>query len=187
MENFRILLTAFIIPFTNLIYLFIEHFCFNSDYISYSIGFCTLFVTIPLYFITALCIPKSILPIKWEIIKMVIITAIFGVVLIILCANIVPPIDDIADKSKLEKYEEIINNLEDYKKTNGTYPPKIEDNIHVFKYFHYNTKNADTDYILTVGNYYPTYNFCSAEKLDGCHTNAQHEKFGKWIKVVYED
>ena len=49
----RILLVAFLIPFTNLIYLFIEHFCFNSDFYSNLIGFFTLFCTIPLYSITA--------------------------------------------------------------------------------------------------------------------------------------
>ena len=188
----RILLVAFLIPFTNLIYLFIEHFCFNSDFYSNLIGFFTLFCTIPLYSITALCIPKSILPIKWDIITTTVLTAIFGIGLIILSEIIIPKIDDIAAKRKLEKYELIINNIEDYKKQNGVYPQKIEDNVQAFKQLYYNTKNSDKDYILTVGDGYITqYNYCSIEQLDSCYpkkTNyASYEKYGKWIKVVEFD
>lgn len=188
----RILLVSFLIPFTNLIYLFIEHFCFNSDFISNIIGFSSLFCTIPLCFITALCTPKFILPIKWEIIITTVLTAIFGIGLIMLSDIIIPKIDDIVAKSKLEKYEVIINNLEDYKKQNKVYPQKIEDNVQVFKQLYYNTKNSDTDYILTVGDgYFIQYNYCSTEQLDGCYSKktdyASYEKYGKWIKVVEYD
>lgn len=191
-KNLRILLTAFSIPFTNLIYLFIEHFCFGSEFNSNLIGFCTLFVTLPIAFLIGLCTPKSILPIKWGIIKTVILTAIFGVGLIILSESVISKIDDITAQSKLEKYEIIIENIENYKKQNGVYPQKIEDNVQKFKQFYYNTKNSDKDYILTVGDSYITqYNYCSSEELEGCYpqkTNyASYEKYGKWIKVVEFD
>jgi len=91
--NFRILLIAFVIPFTNLLYLIIEHLCFNSNLYSYVIGFCSLFISLPLYYIIALCTPKSILPVKWIVIKTIILTAIFGVVLILLSDIIVPVLE----------------------------------------------------------------------------------------------
>ncbi len=191
-KNLRILLTAFVIPFTNFIYLFIEYFCFNDNYKSYIIGLFTLCFTLPLFFIIGLCTPKSILPIKWNIVKTVVLTAIFGIFLIYLSLFIISNLEDIKVKNKLEYYDVLINEIENYKQQKGVYPQKIEDKVQKFKEFNYDTKNSGKDYILTVGDsYFKKYNYCSTDKLEDCYPketgNSSCEKFGKWIKVVIFD
>lgn len=161
--KYRIILTAFIIPFNNLVYLFIEHFYFRSEIISSFIGFYALFIILPIIFITTLCIPKSLLKFKWEIINTNILTYIFGWGLIILGGNIMSILDTIIEIPNLKKYEPLIQNIEKYKTQNGTYPQKVEDNV----------------------------KYCSNNKIDDCYPletdYSSFEKVWKWIKRIELD
>lgn len=80
----RVLLTAFLIPFTNLIYFYAEALLKGPEYSLY-IGYFAVFVTLPVIFLTALCTPKSVLPIKWYVILTDILMAIFGWIMIMIC------------------------------------------------------------------------------------------------------
>ena len=193
----RIVLTAFLIPFTNLIYLLIEQIFWGYNaIISFIIGFCALFAVLPLIFIVAAVIPKKLLPIKWFIVITVILTEIFGWILVFCAGPFVHFVDtmviDKINAKKLLKYEVLIENLEDYKTKNGVYPKTVEDKIKEFEYFYYKPINSDKDYILTVYDYYvKAYNYCTTTEPEGCHPEskgyADYEQFGKWIKVIEKD
>lgn len=190
--NSRILLTAILIPFTNLIYLFIEHFKYDFELYSEIIGGISLFVVLPLIFTAALFSPKKLLPYKWEIIKTDILMIIFGIVLIFMSGKLLIYCDNIVEQNKLKSYEPIIQSIEEYKLKNGIYPSKVRDKAMSFRQFRYTTKNENKDYILTVWNRYTLmYNYCSSDKFEGCYPNKTKRgysvKSGKWIKEIEYD
>ncbi len=126
------------------------------------------------------------------LVKPTYLAAIFGIGLIMLSLEIDQKISDITAKNKLDKYDVIIDDIENYKKQNGVYPQKIDDNVQEFEQFYYNPVNSGMDYILTVGDsYISLYKYCSSEKPDGCHPQATervlYEKYGRWIKAVEYD
>lgn len=81
----RVILTAFLIPFTNMIYFFIEGKFLGESFFSMIIGFFTLCGTLPIVSATALCCPKSILPFKWYIILTNFLMAVLGWIMILIC------------------------------------------------------------------------------------------------------
>lgn len=82
----RVLLTAFLIPFTNMIYFFVEMHLPDPIF-SLFLGFYSLYATLPIVFITALLTPKSILPIKWYVILTDVLMWIFGWIMIYICLS----------------------------------------------------------------------------------------------------
>ena len=193
----RIVLTAFLIPFTNMVYYLIENVLFRGDtIISLVIGAYSLFVILPLSFISTVFIPKKWLPIKWQTLITVILMEIFGW-LLIMFLGFLSSIEDKYITSKLEakdleKYEIIIQDLENYKTKNGVYPKTVEDSVKKFESFYYTPINSDKDYIITVYNLYTKkFNYCTSTEPEGCHPEskgyADYEQFGKWIKDIEKD
>jgi len=83
--NSRMVLTAFIIPFNNLIYFAAGCFINDSFWLfSMITGICMLFYFLPSVLITVLCTPKSWLPQKKYFIFTNILMGIFGWILIFL-------------------------------------------------------------------------------------------------------
>ena len=193
----RIVLTAFLIPFTNMVYYLIENVLFRGDtIITLVIGAYSLFSVLPLCFISTLFVPKKWLPIKWQIVITIMLMEIFGW-LLIMFLGFLSLIEDKyiiskLDAKDLEKYEIIIQDLEDYKTKNGVYPKTVEDNVKKFESFRYTTINSDKDYIITVYNHYTKkFNYCTSTEPEGCHPEskgyADYEQFGKWIKDIEKD
>ena len=189
----RIVLTAFLIPFTNMVYYLIENVLFRGDtIISLVIGAYSLFVILPLCFISTVFVPKKWLPIKWHIVITVILMEIFGWFLIMISVRVSSFINEKIEVKNLEKYEIIIQNLEDYKTKNGVYPKEFEDSVKAFNFFYYTPINSDKDYIITVYNHYTKkFNYCTSTEPEGCHPEskgyADYEQFGKWIKDIEKD
>lgn len=105
---------------------------------------------------------------------------------------ILPFVDKFVFTYKLNKYNPIIESIENYKQQNGTYPQTIEDSIKIFERFNYEIHNNGKDYKLSVGNgWYTHYSYCSSENIKGCKEGRdgfmEYKKFGKWIKAVYDD
>lgn len=189
-KNYRILLTSFLIPFTNFIYFIIDKIYFKTD-IPMLVGFCSLFFAIPTLFVLALSMPKSLFSplMKWYVIKTSVLMVVFGFCLMIVSLCIMPKVEAYVENNKLVKYDVIIKNIEDYKNLNGVYPQTLEDSVKSFQFFSYQPQNLNQDYILTVGDDYTRqYNYCSNEYMEGCFPkkmyNVSFEKCGDWIKVV---
>lgn len=190
----RIYLIAFLIPFTNLIYLFIEHyFLIGSDgMISMTIGFIMLFMFLPLTLITTFCIPKTLLPIKRDMITTQLLIIALGWIMVVLSGILINLSDNIINSIKVKKYETIIKNIEEYKTKHKKYPDKIEDTIKSFRNFEYSVENNNQDYVLVL---YNSSNFrlihCSSNEHKECelgyHYGYYNRKFGKWVKSVYDD
>ena len=193
----RIVLTAFLIPFTNMIYLLIEHLCIEDfAIISLIIGFCALFIFLPLSFISILFVPEKWLPIKWQIVITIILTEIFGWILVFCSGLLISFIDSVIvskiDAKNLEKYEVIMENLEEYKARNGVYPEKAEDTVKKFESFYYEPINSNSGYTISVFNkFHKGYKYCTTPEPEGCHPEskgyADYEQFGKWIKIIEKD
>ena len=83
----RVLMTAFLIPFTNMIYFYFTKLIGAEVLNDFSmlLGFFTVFAAIPIAFVTSLCLPKSILPFKWYIILTNILMEIFAWIMIFIC------------------------------------------------------------------------------------------------------
>ena len=84
----RVLMTAFLIPFTNMIYYFAMELIGAKVLNSFVIilGIYIVLVAIPIAFVTSLCLPKSILPFKWYIILTSILMEIFAWRMIFICS-----------------------------------------------------------------------------------------------------
>ncbi len=186
----RIFLVSFIFPFINAIYYIIERYIGDGSFAltSMIIGWYSLFVVLPLLFISILCMPKSLLPFKKEAIYTSIIMWIMGWFLILFSNIFIVICDNFIDKIELKKYDKVINQIEDYKIQNGVYPSEIENN---FENLHYFRENGGNDYIISVYKSDAQYNYCSAEKIKGCaegyYDYSSHKKSGKWIKVQDAD
>lgn len=192
-KNTRIILTAFIIPFTNLIYLFIEHFLFiHTDFEIYSIiiGACALVMLIPTALIVILCTPKSLLPLKKELAYICLLMEIFGWGLIFCVFPIISYIDKQIELSRLNRYEPLIQQIEDYKHHNGTYPEYVEDNVKGFKEFEY--EHSNKEFVIKVEDHWIiSYLYCSDNSNPSCqtgwHKSGYYTKVGKWTKADYSD
>ena len=190
--NLRIILIAFIIPFTNLIYYIIEHFLIDFEIFSMIIGFYTLFVFLPTALIVTLCAPKSILPFKKEFIKANILMGIIGWILICLSSFITDFIEWKIELNILNKYQPVIETIEQYKSENGLYPQNIDDNIKLFKNFNYEPQDNNNGFILELSNHWEkSYNYCSDSEYQHCkegwYSGGAHKKIGNWIKADYSD
>ena len=87
----RIFLVAFIVPFSNMIYYLTEYFIYKDRYgISLIIGFWALFVVLPLFGLTSLFIPKSLLPIKQKVLWTIVLMEIIGWILVHISFIIAP-------------------------------------------------------------------------------------------------
>lgn len=190
----RILLTAFLIPFSNMIYYFIEYFIINNTdcYVSMFIGFYSIVLLLPSLLFATLFVPKSLLPFKKEVIKTLSLMFLFGWILIFITGFLARNIDDITDNFKIQKYEPVIEQIEQYKKENSVYPDSAEDTVKLYKNFSYRVLNDNKDYILTISNHYTKeFNYCSNVILSGCHpettSHVYYKEFGKWIKAIEPD
>lgn len=193
----RMLLIAFAIPFTNLIYFLIGIILSFGKEFSLEIGSYSLFFILPTVFATALCLPKKWLSVKWEIVITSVLMWLFGIALIFLFLKSIFIMDEVDAKQSLKSYQPLIQSIEDYKTKYGKYPSKVTDNVKTFKYMHYITKNNGKDYILTVSDYEYTekYNYCSNKTFEGCHPDSDNAEpspdhyiqFGDWIKVYIDD
>ena len=150
----RIYLIAFIIPFTNLIYLFIEHyFLIGSDgMISMTIGFIMLFMFLPLTLITTFCTPKIFLPIKKDMIITQLLLIVIGWIMVILSGILINLSDNIVNSIKINKYNSIIESLEHYKTEHNRYPSQVEDTVKCYKNFEYKTEDNSQEYVLMLYN-----------------------------------
>lgn len=187
----RILLAAFMVPFTNMIYWIIAHFWGDVIFPMF-IGFLTLFMFLPSALIVTLCTPKSLLPLKKEFIVTNLLMGIFGWILIFISNIGEDFVNNKIALSKLEKYQPVIESLEQYKVNNGVYPETIEDNVKIYKNFSYEPQKDYKDYKLTVNDGYMTFfSYCTNDKIDGCYKgwyhSMKHSKIGKWIKAVDDD
>ena len=192
-KNFRIIFVAFIIPFLNFIYILAEEILTGGDvwFFSYILGAFALY-SFGCTFIIILFIPKSILLIKWDIIKSNILMTMFGIIFVAILQIILNPIDDYINTNKLEKYDILIEQLKTHKKQYGRYPENIQDNVKEYRNFYYTPINSNKDYILTLSNTYnKQFNYCTSKEPEGCypHKNLYHsyENFGKWIKIIAFD
>lgn len=194
--NLRILLISFSIPFTNLIYFVFESLNSWMAFTSLLIGAYALFILLPLIFITTICTPKNILPIKWDIIKTTCLTSIFGFILVILSNTITSKIDYIININKLKKYEPLIQSIEELKIQNGTYPydiskiSRIKNDPNTYPYYEY-IKRED-NYILKVHTTnFIQFNYCSDNTIEECqsgwHNYRIQNKFGKWTRSAEDD
>lgn len=87
----RIFLVAFIVPFSNMIYYLTEYFIYKDEYgISLIIGFWALSVALPLFGLTSLFIPKSLLPIKQKVLWTIVLMEIIGWILVHISFIIAP-------------------------------------------------------------------------------------------------
>ena len=190
----RIYLIAFIIPFTNLIYLLIEHyFIFGSDgMMSMFIGFFILFMFLPLTLITTCFIPKVWLPLKKDMITTQLLLITIGWIMVVLSGFLINISDNIVNSIKINKYNSIIESLEHYKTEHNRYPSQVEDTVKCYKNFEYKTEDNSQEYVLMLYNS-PAFllNYCSSDKLKECklgyHNGRYNRKFGKWVKSVYND
>ena len=185
----RIFLTAFMFPFTNAVYYIIEHYTGDGiELTSMIIGFYSLFGILPLVFLTALCIPKSLFPYKKEAIITPIIMWFMGWLLIVFSNIFLVVCDNFIDKIALKKYDKVINQIEDYKIQNGIYPNEIEI---MFDNLYYMPENGGNDYIISVYKSDVQYNYCTTPEIKGCsegyYDYSSHKKSGKWIKVQDAD
>lgn len=74
-----------------MIYYFTEYFIYKDKYdISLIIGFWALFVVLPLFGLTSLFIPKSLLPIKQKVLWTIVLMEIIGWVLVHISFIIAP-------------------------------------------------------------------------------------------------
>lgn len=192
----RILLIAFFIPFTNLIYFIIENLNNNTPFLSLIIGGNTLFTLLPLIFIVTFCTPQKLLPIKWEIIKTSCFTGLLGWFFIILLFITIESTRNITNANKLKKYEPLIQSIEELKIQNGTYPydisrtSKIKNNTSTYP--HYEYINRENNYILTVHtSKFVQFNYCSDNSMEECqsgwHKYRLQDKFGIWTRSVEDD
>ena len=192
-KNLRILLTAFLIPFNNLIYLAVGHFFYDDlESLSVTAGFISLFMFLPVALVATFCIPKSLLPFKKEAILTNILMWFIGWGLIIVALIAGGYIDELIEKISLSKYEPIIQQLEDYKQKNGVYPDSIEDKVGVYKEFSYKPQDYNKDFVLNLSNHWTmSYYYCSNDEYyycqEGWHDGGYYTKIGKWTKADYSD
>ena len=187
----RMFLVAFLIPFNNFIYLFIEHMFFSQntwDFISMIIGAYTLFMILPCILITTIFIPKAILPFKKEAIITNFLTGICGWILIILSGIIIGLVSNIADKMVLKQYDYVINYLEKCKNKEGIYPGDIDDK---FKNIIYEARDNNKEYVLKINIRNVEYYYCSDKQYEDCKTGYRggyyYSKLGKWTRGVLDD
>lgn len=192
-KNLRILLTAFLIPFNNLIYLAIGHFFYNDlEALSILGGFASLFMILPIALVVTFCIPKSLLSFKKEAIFTNILMWFFGWGLIFIALTVGDCIDKRVEAIRLSKYEPIIQQLEEYKSQNGVYPESIKDSVKAYKEFSYKPQDEGKDFVLNVGNHWTmSYYYCSNDEYYYCkkgwHDGGNYTKLGKWTKADYSD
>lgn len=196
-SKIRIFMTAFLVPFLNLIYLLIEN-CFGDGWFSCTIGFSMLLVFLPQIIIIILCIPKKNLPLKYKMSFTAFLMIVFGLIFIIFYAIGNNFVNNHIDIQKLQKSDYILTELENYKMKNGAYPQKIDNIIKEknFKGYEYKTSNNGQSFILELKvensiSYSKSFKYCSDKKDVYCKVGRYYEsyqtQYGKWIKSVFDD
>lgn len=151
----RMILTAFLIPFSIFIKCFLGYHIFDSnDPISYIM----LEVFLAITFVAILCAPRTLVSVKKEICTTCILMGIFALLFGFFGTEFLMKIRDSETIVKLNQYEIIIKNVENYKKQNGVYPDKVEDTVKIYKKFVYVPAKNKKYYNLSImdenDNYY---------------------------------
>ena len=206
----KLAITAFSIPFTNLFYMYIEHFmtC-DRPFDTMLLGAVWLFLILPTILIVSIVIPKRFCKLKKEFIILAILMEVFGWGLI----ATIPLTNEIVWKiipqnqtsfwnpillHQLNKFEPAIKHIYDYKEKHGKYPNdilNIKINSDEFTRYSYIVYNNNQDFVLNVAKYefsdIPAYRYCSSEKLEHCKAIGRdgyvvQYKIGNWIYYNYD-
>ena len=186
----RIYLLSVLIPLNNLLYMII----FSHSGFSYIVGFLMLFLILPLSLITILLIPSKYLSAKKDCIFTVVIAEIVGLFMVYFILSVLP---NIQIKIELNKYNQTINLLNEYKLKNKKYPYDLsnikEIKSEYFKYAEYKTINDCDGYVFEISEddkyYTPTYIYTNDQQYkNNLLKNEQrkfspifYSKYGKWI------
>ncbi len=195
----RIWLTAFVFAINNIIYIIIEHLLTQQHTLSLIMVLLVANLVIPTVMIAVLVIPKKILPYKKEIIISTVLIYVLCMGFIIATNFVIEKIGMNQDKKLLEKYEIVIESIENHKTKYGGYPyeiPKIKDlpqnDEDNYPYYKYGLRNESKDYVLIIQpSSNVQYHYCSnktfEECQDGWHNHRIQRKFGKWTRSILDD
>ena len=187
----RIWLVSFLIPFTNMVYFFIDAIKTGDGISSQMIGFWAIFFILPMITVLTLFTPKSLLSIKSEILKTCGLMFAFGWILIFLSWATVSFADDVYSYYKVQKYDHVIKKLENYKTKNGVYPDKLQNIVRV-RNLYYRTYDDGQNIILELNKYNAkSYKYCSDKDAEECKEGRYEERYqnriGKWVKSVEDN
>ena len=187
----RIFLISFLIPFTNMVYFFIDALKTGDGIASQMVGFFAIFCVLPMTAVLTIFTPKSLLPIKFDILKTCGLMFVFGWILIFLSWTTVSFADDVYSYYKVRKYDHVIKKLENYKAENGVYPDKLQ-NIVRIRHVYYKTYDDGQNMVLEIDKYNSkSYKYCSDKEAEECKVGRYEERYqkriGKWIKSVEDN
>ena len=194
-KNIRIASTVLTIPLMNFIYLVIGNvFSDFINFLSLIVFGYTLILFLPTVLVVAFCIPKTLLTIKTETIKTIFYMMFSYVIIFYWGALAIDYTERVYTLSKLEKYEPLIEQIEEYKSKNGIYPVNIEDTIKKFPHFKYEPYSDGSNYVLKVSDndlWNIEYNYCSDKEDEYCktgwHNHSNNSKLGEWTKSEDDD
>lgn len=190
-KELRMFLIVLLIPLTNFIYYVFEHFISSGqEVLSIVLAAFLLFFELPTLFLASCILPKKILPFKKEIIVTTLFMFLFSVALTFSTVMAVKYTDGKIDFNNLEKYDSIIQEIEDYKMKNGVYPEHVIDSVKKYKKFKYTIENDGNDYVLILSNdYKKRFYHCSKNEDKICYPKNKdvfrYKQIGKWKRAIF--
>lgn len=195
---YNTILITFSIPMANFIYYIVSTYFHYKNGIENAliIGYISLFAIVPAVFCVSciLCfISKKYYRLNRNILIGSILVEVFGFILMNFALNTGLLIEKYQNIAELNKYDVIIEYVENYKNKKGEYPqsiPQFDVKTKVLDNYKYETIDNKKGYVLSTGNnsFHYQYRFCSDEIAEyecvpGIYTQYERKYFyKKWLK-----